>query len=111
MAHPRYAKPYWHKGLVLEFTGKNDEALELSEKAISLDFAASYYTKISILFLAVPPPRLLPLANHPRYNAVTYRTLPLTPLHRLSSSHISLASPAAADSVPMLSQPLSLAQP
>jgi hypothetical protein len=60
---------------------------------------------------AVPPPRLLPLANHPRYNAVTYRPLPLTPLHRLSSSHISLASPAAADSVPMLSQPLSLAQP
>ena len=39
-----------HKGLVLEFTGKNDEALELSEKAISLDFAASYYTTISILF-------------------------------------------------------------
>jgi hypothetical protein len=45
------------------------------------------------------------LANHPRYNAVTYRTLPLTPPYRLSSSHISLASPVAADSVPMLSQP------
>jgi hypothetical protein len=65
----------------------------------------------SHLIPAVAPPRLLPLTNHPRYNAVTYRTLPLTPLHRLSSSHISLASPAAADSVTMLSKPLSLTQP
>ncbi len=44
---------------------------------------------------AVPPPRLLSLVNHPRYNAVTFRTLPLTPLHRLSSIHISLTGPYA----------------
>ena len=72
----------------------------MASSHLSLDEEPAFpYTNGAIP--AVPPPRMLPLANNPRYNAV----------HRPSSSQVSLAPSAAADSVPTLSQPLSLTQP
>ena len=62
---------------------------------------------------AVAPPRLGPLANHPRHNAVTDRILHPTPIpqRRSLSPPLSQASTAAADSVPVPSQHLRLTQP